>query len=223
MPNRSYPKAYWAGTGFWHSFGGQAARSQPNVKREVRIRRESRRPALKVNCHSRRSPFLFPTALNSRKQWTGHGSKESRTRVKVVFLRIGGGVYQRHAQSAINTHYCARDESSPPQRFHSKAERFRRLPCLFIGRLRGSKLAAAAHARNCLQVRSQAARLLADKLRRRAPSRRSSRSRPESGPRWPRFFISHKHGGILHSRSSFAITGVMRAYRGPGCSLSVLN
>ena len=27
------------------------------------------------------------------------------------------------------------------------------------------------------------------------------------------FFIFHKHGGILHSRISFAITGVIRAYK----------
>jgi hypothetical protein len=31
----------------------------------------------------------------------------------------------------------------------------------------------------------------------------------------PTFLIFHKHGGILHSWSSFAITGVMRVYKDP--------
>ena len=44
---------------------------------------------------------FFPTALISRKQWTGHGDKESRARVKVSFLPIAGALYQRWAEITI--------------------------------------------------------------------------------------------------------------------------
>jgi hypothetical protein len=45
-------------------------------------------------------------------------------------------------------------------------------------RARGPKLAAAAEARNLVQVRSQATRLFAERLGHRAPSRRSVETRP---------------------------------------------
>jgi hypothetical protein len=64
----------------------------------MRIFGERGDPALKANCHSRpRSPFFFPTALNCRKQWIGHGGKESRTQVRVSDLPITEVTNQRYA------------------------------------------------------------------------------------------------------------------------------
>ena len=44
---------------------------------------------------------FFPTASNSRRQWTGHGGEESRTRVKVGNLRITEGFFQSWAEITI--------------------------------------------------------------------------------------------------------------------------
>ena len=71
-----------------------------NVKRDMRIFGNRGDPALKAN-HSRpRSPFFFPTALNSE-QWIGHGGKESHTQVRVSFLPITEVTNQRYTQITI--------------------------------------------------------------------------------------------------------------------------
>jgi hypothetical protein len=46
-----------------------------NVNCEMRIFGDCGDRLKKANFRSRRSPFFFPTALDSRKQWTGHCSK----------------------------------------------------------------------------------------------------------------------------------------------------
>ena len=57
-------------------------------------------------------------------------------------------------------------------------------------------------------------RLLAERFRRRAALEQVGRKPLNVTPLEAVFYIFHKHGGILHSWSSFAITGVIRAYKG---------
>ena len=90
----------------------------------MRILWRPRRPALKANCHA--FPLLFPNQ-------TGHGGKESRTRVKVRQFAH----YRSHlseVRSNYNKVIIVRGMSRPAPAFslQSVTERFRRLPCLFI-------------------------------------------------------------------------------------------
>ena len=67
--------------------------SNSNVKREMEpsVARSNSELSLTAAFPSH---SLFSNGLKSRKQWAGHGGKESRTRVKVGSLPIAGGPYQ---------------------------------------------------------------------------------------------------------------------------------
>jgi hypothetical protein len=67
--------------------------SNSNVKREMGILGGRSNSELSSRRRSPPTP-LFSNGLKSRKQWAGHGGKESRTRVKVGSLPIAGGPYQ---------------------------------------------------------------------------------------------------------------------------------
>ena len=94
IPDRSYPNVYGAGEGLLAFIRKTICpEANFNVKREMRIVRRPRRPALKTNCHSRRSPS-FPNCLKFPQNGTGQAAKTSATESRSANLPITGGVYR---------------------------------------------------------------------------------------------------------------------------------
>jgi len=76
-----------------------------NVKREMRI--SSATAATRSKSESSLTA-AFPLPFFSRKQWTGHGGKESRTRARVGYLTHYRRGLKEVRTDYNNSHYCVR-------------------------------------------------------------------------------------------------------------------
>ncbi|HEY5811952.1 MAG TPA: hypothetical protein VIT23_04790, partial [Terrimicrobiaceae bacterium] len=75
--------------------------SNSNVKREMGILGGPLQQRIVLTAAFPSPTPLFSNGLKSRKQWAGHGGKESRTKVKVGDLPITGLICQRYPQITI--------------------------------------------------------------------------------------------------------------------------
>ena len=166
-----------------------------------------RKLALTHSRHPWRSPPpTFSLGLKLRQQSRFSVYKEHSNRVNVSFLHIGEGVYQMYARTTIIL-IIVRGMSRPAAAvsLQSVTERFRRLPSLLADV--GVADRGADGKKSC-----PGALVRCETVSRKIPTPRGLeeiRRKPlDVTPLGAVFSIFHKHGGILHSWSYFAITAL---------------